>query len=106
MSSILWAKNKLGPSASGITLVVLIPFRFMISEQTDSPDKVSIVNKSPILTSTGGLVIAVPNSPNRSTVRFSPFSLAGKETQIYEYFQSYLKLQNQFLINWMHLMGI
>ena len=48
---------KLGPSASGIIFVVLIPFRFMISEQTDSPDKVSIVNKSPTtLTSTGGLV--------------------------------------------------
>ena len=38
----------------------------MISEQADSPDKVSVVNKSPIiLTSTGGLVIAVPNSPKR-----------------------------------------
>ena len=56
----------------------------MISEQTDSPENVSVANKSPTtLTSTGGLVTAVPNSPNRSTVRFSPFSLAGaKETQI------------------------
>ena len=53
----------------------------MIVEQTDSPDKVSIVNKSPTtLTSTGGLVTAVPNSPNRSTVRFSPFSFAGAKT--------------------------
>ena len=59
-------------------LVVVIPFRFMISEQADSPDKVSVVNKSPTTrTSTGGLVTAVPNSPNKSTVRFSPFSLAG-----------------------------
>ena len=64
----------------------MIPFRFMISEQADSPDIVSVVNKSPTtLTSTGGLVTAVPNSPNRSTVRFSPFSSAGaKETQIGE----------------------
>ena len=56
----------------------------MVSEQTDSPDIVSVVNKSPTtLTSTGGLVIAAPNSPNRSTVLFSPFSLAGaKETQV------------------------
>ena len=46
----------------------------MIAEQTDSPDKVSIVNKSPtILTSTGGLVTAVPNSPNKH-IRFSAFS--------------------------------
>ena len=74
-------QSKLGPSASGITFVVVIPFRFMISEQTDSPENVLIVNKSPTtLTSTGGLVTEV-NSPNRSTVRFSPFSLAGaKET--------------------------
>jgi hypothetical protein len=53
----------------------------MIAEQADSPDKVSVVNKSPTtLTSTGGLVTAVPNSPNRSTVRFSPFSFAGAKT--------------------------
>ena len=81
----------------------------MIAEQTDSPEKVSVVYKSPTtLTSTGGLVTAVPNSPNSSTVLFSPFSLAGaKETQIgYVYFQDYLKLQNQFPINWTHLMGI
>ena len=72
LPSILYAKNKLGPLASGIIFVVVIPFRFMIAEQTDSPDKVSIVNKSPTtLTSTGGLVTAVPNSPNRSTVLFS-----------------------------------
>ena len=46
--------------------MVVIPFRFMISEQAKSPDIVSAVNKSPtILTSTGGLVTAVPNSPNR-----------------------------------------
>ena len=44
-------------------------------------EEASIVNKSPTtLTSTGGLVTAVPNSPNRSTVRFSPFSLAGAKT--------------------------
>ena len=55
----------------------------MIAGQADSPDKGSVVNRSPtILISTGGLVTGVPNSPNRSTVRFSPFSLAGaKETQ-------------------------
>ena len=48
----------------------------MIAEQTDSPEKVSVVYKSPTtLTSTGGLVTAVPNSPNRSTFLFSPFSL-------------------------------
>ena len=52
------AKNKLGPSASGITFVVVVPFRLIIAEQADSPDKVSDVNKSPtILTSTGGYQI-------------------------------------------------
>ena len=35
------------------------PFRFMIAEQADSPDKVSAVNRSPtILISTIGLVTA------------------------------------------------
>ena len=55
----------------------------MISEHADSPENVSVVNRSPtILTSTGGLVMAVPNSPNRSTVRFSPSSSAGaRKTQ-------------------------
>ena len=76
--SIFWAKKRLGPLASGTTFVVVIPFRLMISAQADSPEKVSVVNSSPTtLTSTGGLVTAVPNSPKRSTVRFSPFSLAG-----------------------------
>jgi hypothetical protein len=44
---ILWAKNKFGPSARGIIFLVVTPFRFMVSEQTDSPDIVSVVNKSP-----------------------------------------------------------
>ena len=39
-----------------ITFVVVIPFRFIISEQADSPDIVSVVNKSPVtLTSTMGM---------------------------------------------------
>ena len=67
----------------------------MIAEQADSPDKISVVNKSPnydwsinlFLVSNvdqqkGGLVIAVP-PPNRSTVKsFKPLSCNGaKETQ-------------------------
>ena len=46
LPSILWAKNKLGPSESGITFLVVILFKFMISEQADSTDKGSVVNKS------------------------------------------------------------
>ena len=89
--------------------MVVIPFRFMISEQADSPDKASVENKSPTtLTSTGGLVTAVPNSPNRSTVRFSPFSLAGaKNTQIGVcMFPRLSKTSKSDSINWIRLLGI
>ena len=49
----------------------------MIPEQADSPDQASVVNKSPTTLTQQVDYMAVPNSPISSTVRFSPFSLAG-----------------------------